>query len=138
MYGCSSPSNVKNCPTGLLIIGYTSGSNALVCPTKHVQLKGKSSRSDSGSTPLAFSCSYALTDRAVCTVSTDNDVTLVDVAVGGEDGDAVFVFGDGLDALPEMNLVRRDLFEEELMKLRACDDVLSISCSTSVREEVYR
>jgi hypothetical protein len=51
------------------------------------------------------------------------------------DGYTVIVLGDDLDAFPEMSLARRDLFEEELMELRACDNVLSISCATRVREK---
>lgn len=43
------------------------------------------------------------------------------------DGDLVVVLGDGLDAPSEVDLLRWDQFEEELVKFRTWNNVLTIS-----------
>lgn len=53
---------------------------------------------------------HPLTDCAIGTVSTDNDIALKGLLVGKMDGDLVVLFGGVQNTMAEMDLVGWDLF----------------------------
>src|SRR5690348_16896009 len=60
---------------------------------------------------------HSLTDSTVGTVGANNDVALEGIAVGKMEGDFVVFLGDVENAMTKVNLVGRDLFEDEVIEL---------------------
>jgi hypothetical protein len=70
---------------------------------------------------------HTLTDGAVSSVSSDNNVALEHLIVGKVDVSLVLVLGDVEDSFAEMDLVRWDELQHDVVVLGPGDNILPIS-----------
>lgn len=75
---------------------------------------------------------HALANCAVGTICSDYNVAFVNVAVGKVNGHLIVLLGDVQDAVTETDLVRRNLLEEELVKLWSSYNVLTIASTRGI------
>lgn len=76
-----------------------------------------------------------LPDGTMSTISSDQDISFMDGIVGCLDDNFVTLVRDDVDSLAEMEFLGRDQAEDEVVQLRACYDVISVTC-TVVEEEI--